>query len=98
MLLENLTRGEPRPIPLGEPLEVGDDALRAEIVGVAQRPAAERRESEAEDGADIAVARGPDDVLAERARGFIHNPQHQPLHDLRRPGTAVRMDAEQSVD
>src|SRR6185295_15372380 len=98
MLLENLTRCEPRTVPLGEPLEVGDDALCAEIVSVAQRPAAKRREPEAEDGADIAVARAPDHVLAERACGFIHNPQHQALHDLGGTGTAVGMDTEQGVD
>src|SRR5690606_29602006 len=58
-------------------VEVGqppDDLFRADVIDVAKRTAAEGREAEPEDRADVAVARAPEDALAEAMGGLVHEP------------------------
>src|SRR5881397_3321993 len=55
-VLQDVARREAGTVALGQALQVGHDPCRAEVVGVAQGTAAKRRESEAEDGADVAVS------------------------------------------
>src|SRR5712664_4120974 len=97
MLPEHFTWREPSTVPLGEPFEIGHDALGSQVVRVAQRPAAERRKPEPEDGADVAVARTPDDSLAECPCRLIHHAEHEPLQNLRGARAAIGMDTEQAV-
>src|SRR5437764_9991064 len=84
-------------VALGEPLELSHDPRRAEVVGVTQRPAAERRKPEAEDGPDVAVARGADDALRHRPRRFVQHHENEPLDDLRRTRASVGMHPDQLV-
>src|SRR6266496_4935562 len=84
MLLQHFARCEAYAMTLGETLEIGNHALGAQIVGVAQRPAAEGRKAEPEDRADVAVARIPDHTLAQRPRSLIHHAEQQALENLRR--------------
>src|SRR5205814_3276608 len=52
LVAQHIGRREPGAVALGEALELAHDARGAEVVGVSQRAAAERRETEAEDGAE----------------------------------------------
>src|SRR5258705_11451188 len=97
MLLENFTRREPGTVPLGEPFQIGHDALRSEVVGIPERPATERRKTEPEDRADVTIARAPDDALAERPCRFIDHAEHEALQNLGRPQSAIRVDAKEVV-
>src|SRR5437867_12877342 len=92
MLLQDFTRREPGAVALGEPFQIGDDALGSQIVRIAQRPAAERRKAESEDRADVPIARTPDNGLTEGPGGFIHDREHEPLENLRGTRATVRMD------
>src|SRR3989449_8857162 len=83
--LKALARREARAVALGEPLQLAGDARGAQVVGVAQRASAERREPEAEDGADVAVAWGAGDALAPSPRGLGEDYEGEPPDDLRRP-------------
>src|SRR2546428_6878325 len=97
MLPERFTWGEPSAVSVGEPFEIGHDALGSQVVRVPQRPAAERRKPEPEDGADVTVARTPDHPLAECPCRFIHHAEHEPLQNLRGTRAAIGMDPEQAV-
>jgi hypothetical protein len=61
-------------------------------VDVAERPAAEGREAEAEDRADVAVARAPEDALAEAVRGLVDHEQGAALGDLVGRQVLLRLD------
>src|SRR6266550_7949199 len=97
MLLDDFTRREPGTVPLGEPFQIGHDALRSEVVGIPERPATERRKAESEDRADVTIARAPDDALAERPCCFIHHAEHEALQNLGRTRAAIRVDTEEVV-
>src|SRR5205807_3965581 len=58
------------------------DVLGAQRVRVAERAAPERRPAQTVDGADVSVARGADDLLAQTVRCLVHHLQHAPLGDL----------------
>src|SRR2546422_1001133 len=89
--------GEARAQPLGEALEFPDETARAEVIGVAERAAAERRKAEAEHGGDVAVAGARDDALSHRARRFVEHRQDEALDGLRRSRAAVRLRADEPV-
>src|SRR5213080_4853270 len=97
LLLEHLARSEARPEALGEALELRDETLGPEVVGVAQRAAAERRKPEAEHRGDVAVARARDDALPDRARRLIQHREDEPLDRLRRARAPVRLRADELV-
>ena len=58
------------PYLASQPAAELDELLRAHAVDVGQRAAGVGREAEAEDRADIGLARIGDDALFHRARGF----------------------------
>ena len=62
-----------------------------------ERTAAERGEPEAEDGTDVAVTGRAHDPLSHPARCFVQHDEDEPLDDLRRSGTPVRMGADHFV-
>src|SRR5436190_19805757 len=97
MLPQYLRCREADTVPLGETLEIADDALGTEVIRVSQRAAAEGRKTEAEDRADVAVSRIADHALAQGPRRLIDHAEHEPLQDLRGTRSPVRMDAEQTV-
>src|SRR6266513_523293 len=97
LLLQHLARSEARPEALGKALELRDETLGPEVVGVAQRAAAERRKPEAEHRGDIAVARTRHDALSHRARGLVEHRENEPLDRLRRARAAVRLRADELV-
>src|SRR5438094_2753851 len=97
LLAQHVARREARTVALGEPLELAHDARGAEVVGVPQRAAAERREPEAENGADVAVAGAAHDPLPHPARGFVQHHEDQPLDDLGGSGAPVGMGTDQFV-
>ncbi len=87
---------EARPVARLQPLQLRSSSSRGpERVGVAERPAAEGREAEAEDRADVAVARAAQDALAQAADRLVHHLQHHPLLDLRRRDRLARAAAGQ---
>src|SRR2546425_3779341 len=51
LVAQHIGRREPGAVALGEALELAHDAGGAEVVGVSQRAAAERRGTQTEDGA-----------------------------------------------
>src|SRR5205814_8483645 len=77
LVAQHIGRREPGAVALGEALELAHDARGAEVVGVSQRAAAERREPEAEDGADVAVAGRAYDPLPDRSRCFVQHYEHE---------------------
>src|SRR5437867_13246332 len=97
LLLWDVARREARAQPLGETLQLPDETARAEVVGVTERAAAERRKAEAEHGGDVAVARARDDTLPHRAGRFVEHRQDEPLDGLRRSRAAVRLRADEPV-
>src|SRR5882757_376338 len=98
MLPQDVAWGEPGAVAFGEPFQIGDNALGAQVVGVPQRAAAERWKSEAENGANVPVARVAHDAVSQRPCGFVDHAEHEPLQNLRGTRTAVGMDVEQAVD
>src|SRR5437879_9892567 len=94
LLLQRLTGGEARAVALGEPLQLGHESGRAQVVRVAERPATERREAEPEDRPDVAVAGRAHHAIADRSRGLVQHAVHEALQDLGEAGAAVRVDAE----
>src|SRR2546427_8960132 len=95
LLLQHLAGGEARAVALGEPLQLGHESGRAQVVRVAERAATERWEAEAEDGPDVAVARGAHHAVADRPRGLVQHAVHEALQDLGEAGAAVGGEAEQ---
>src|SRR5690242_10807148 len=95
---QRVARCEPRAVAVGEPLELSDDPRRAQIVGVPERASAERRESEAEDRADVPVPRRPNDALARGARRLVQHHEHQALDDLGGPRPTIGLRADHLVD
>src|SRR2546428_10866493 len=85
-LLRHLAGGEARAVAPGEPLQLGDESGRAQVVRVAERAAPERWEAEAEDGPDVAVARGAHHAVADRPRGLVQHAVHEALQDLGEAG------------
>src|SRR6266702_6995979 len=81
-LLEKFRRGEARAVLRFELVAELDEFLRAHEVDVGQRAAGERREAEAEDRADISLARIGDDVILHRARGFYRLHHQETLLQL----------------
>src|SRR2546421_8691906 len=67
VLLQDFTRRKADAITLGQAAQVRDHTLRAQVVGVPQRAAAKRRETESEKSAHIAPARGSPPAFAHRA-------------------------------
>src|SRR5258706_2197402 len=98
MLREDFTRREPGAIPLREPFQIGDHALGSEIVRVPQRPAAEGGKAKSEDGADVTIARVPDDGLTECPCRLVHDREHEPLQNLGGARTATWEDAGPAED
>src|SRR3989454_9387430 len=87
LVAQHIGRREPGAVALGEALELPHDARGAEVVGVSQRAAAERREPEDEDGADVALAGRAYDPPPHPARRLVSHYQHQAPDDfLRAPG------------
>src|SRR3989441_5370567 len=97
LVAQHIGRREPGAVALGEALELAHDARGAEVVGVSQRAAAERREPEAEDGADVAVAGRAYDPLPDRARRFVQHYEHEPLDNLRGPRASIRVGSDHFV-
>src|SRR5207249_860012 len=64
---------------LAQPL---DHLGRSQRIRIPEGTAAERRPAEPEDRADVAVARGAEDALAQAMRGLVHHLQHAALGDL----------------
>src|SRR4051812_40942744 len=67
---------------LREPLHRLDDVEQAHLVGVEHRPAAEDREAVARDVGDVDVAGLCRDAVLEDARAFVHQCEHEALHDF----------------
>src|SRR5204862_7554784 len=59
-----------------------DNVRGAERIRVAEGTAAERRPAQAEDRADVAVARGTEDALPQAVRRLVHHLQRAALGDL----------------
>ena len=79
-------------------LELPHDLGGADGVDVAERPAAERREPDAEHRADVAVARRAHDALLETAHGLVdHRERAAALDFLRRQRGAARAGGQQRV-
>src|SRR5213593_1824761 len=97
LLLQDLAGGEAGAETFGEPLQLADHPRCAEVVRVAQRPAPKRREPEAEDGGDVAVAGTPHDPVSESARRFVEHDQNEALDDLSGTHAPVRLGADQLV-
>src|SRR3989449_6675199 len=89
LLAQHVARREADTVALGEPLELAHDARRAEVVGVPQRAAAERREPETQEGAHRAIPGCAPEPLPPRARGFVSRHQEQPVEDLPPPGAPL---------
>src|SRR3989442_3985550 len=83
LVAQHIGRREPGAVALGEALELAHDAGGAEVVGVSQRAAAERRETEAGEGAPGPVAGGGDEPPPDPPRPLVPHYQHQPPADLR---------------
>src|SRR5436190_21212250 len=64
---------------LHEPVHLTDQSREAEVFGVTQRPAAERREAGAHDHREIHVGRVANDFLLQATHGFIDHQQHHAL-------------------
>src|SRR2546426_11446140 len=62
LVAQHIGRRETGAVALGEALELAHDARGAEVVGVSQRAAAERRGTEDEKRADAAPRGGSDDA------------------------------------
>src|SRR5437660_11247620 len=97
LVAQGFAGGEAGAVALGEALELPDDPRGAEVVGVPQRAATERRKPEAEDGPDVAVAGRANDALRHRPGRFVQHHEDEPLDDLRRARAAVGMHADQLV-
>src|SRR2546426_4465116 len=91
LVAQHIGRREPGAVAFGEALELAHDARGAEVVGVSQRATAERREPEAEDGADGALAGRAYDPLPHPARRLVQHYEHQPPGDLRGPPASLRV-------
>src|SRR2546425_12489645 len=89
LVAQHIGRRETGAVALGEALELAHDARGAEVVGVSQRAAAERREPEAEDGAHGALAGGAYDPPPHRARPLGQHFEHEPPDDL--PGAPASL-------
>src|SRR6266852_4761805 len=97
LLAQRLRGREPRAIALRQPLELAHDPVRAQVVGMAERTTAKRREPEAEDRTDVTVARAAHDSLRHRPGGLVQHHQDQPLDDLRGAWAPVGLRADQLV-
>src|SRR2546425_13169759 len=97
LVAQHIGRRETGAVALGEALELAHDARGAEVVGVSQRATAERRDPEAEDGADVAVGGRAYDPLPARARRFVQHYEHEPLDDLRGPRASIRVGSDHLV-
>src|SRR5438093_863103 len=97
MLPQYLGWREADTVSLGEMLEIAQNAFGTEVIRVPQRAAAEGREAESEDRADVAVSRIADHALAQGPRRLIDHAEHEPLQDLRGTRAAVGMNAKQTV-
>src|SRR2546427_1935360 len=90
LLLQHLAGGEARAVALGEPLQLGHESGRAQVVRVAERPATERRGGETEDRPDVAVAGGAHHPLPRPPRRLRPPAGPQAPPGLRRAGGARR--------
>jgi len=75
-------RTKTRTVSLCELLETGDDARDAAVAGVLQRPAAERRESRAEDDRGIEEIRLLDHAFAQHGRAFVDEREDEPVRQI----------------
>src|SRR5207253_5140294 len=84
-----------------EPFLVRGEALHdvrgVQRVGVAERTAPEGRPAEAEHGADVAVARGAEDLLAQALRRLVDHLQDAALGDLLARGRAALLPSREQV-
>jgi hypothetical protein len=78
-LLQDLGRLEARAMARAELLERLDREARAELVEIAERPAQERREAQAEDRAHVAVARRAQDPLLQAEGALVQEREQQRL-------------------
>src|SRR2546429_3676892 len=83
LVAQHIGRREPGAVALGEALELAHDARGAEVVGVSQRAAAERRGPRAEEGAGGARAGRAGDSLPYPAPRPPERFQPQPPGCLR---------------
>eukprot|EP00965_Chrysotila_dentata_P088104 2908593-Pleurochrysis_carterae.AAC.1 len=82
VLEEQLRRRELVAVLLLQHAQLLDDGFRAKLVHVHEGPAQKRRETDAKDGADVAVARVADDARLEAVDRLDQEAQHHPLGQL----------------
>src|SRR3989475_5018182 len=82
LLLQHLAGGEARAVALGEPLQLGHESGRAQVVRVAERPATERREAEPQDRPHVPVAGRAHPAIAARSRRLVQHALPEAPQDL----------------
>src|SRR3989454_8728251 len=78
LVAQHIGRREPGAVALGEALELAHDARGAEVVGVSQRAAAERRGTQTQKGAHGARAGGADHPPPRPPPPLVPHYQPQP--------------------
>ncbi len=87
------------PNPGGQALQDRGNSTRADSIHIPERAAKKWRKPYTKDGADIAIARAPDNLLIKAARRFVKHHHHTALRHLLRGEPRLRAaDAEQRID
>src|SRR5207249_739227 len=79
---EDLRRTEALAVMRGQPLQHLRREARAELVEIAERPAAERREAETEDRADVAVAGRAQYAFLQTPGRLVEEREDEPVLDV----------------
>ncbi len=83
----------------GRALQDRGNFTRADSIHIPERAAKKWRKPYTKDGADIAIARAPDNLLIKAARRFVKHHHHTALRHLLRVEPRLRAaDAEQRID